>query len=201
MSNRTFRRTVKPFLTNKGCMKNDYISIEKDGDIVRHEKVLLEYFNENYINIVEISSENKPSSLGICQDSAQDDSTVDKVISKYSAHPSVQKIKREFSLDKEFELAYASAKDINQIIKSLNINKAKGPDGISAKFLKISADIIDCHIANIINKDISNNKFSENAETATVRLIFKEGVRTEIKNYRPVSLLNIFTKNLQKIFT
>ena len=39
-------------------------------------------------------------------------------------------------------------------------------------FGKISADIIDCHIANIINKDISNNKFSENAKTATLRSIF-----------------------------
>ena len=71
---------------------------------------------------------------------------------------------------------------------------AKGPDGISAKFVKMSADIIDCHIAVIINKDISNNKFSENAKTATVSPIFKKGVRTKIKNYRPVSLLNIFTK-------
>ena len=30
----------------------------------------------------------------------------------------------------------------------------------------------DSHIANIINKDISNKKFSENAKTATVRPIF-----------------------------
>ena len=45
-------------------MTNDCISIEKDGDIVRDEKVLVELFNENYINIAEISSGNKPSSLG-----------------------------------------------------------------------------------------------------------------------------------------
>ena len=151
-------------------------------------------FNENYINIVEISSGNKPSSLENCEDSAQDDVTVDKIISKYSSHASVQKIKREFSIDKEFELACASSKGLNQIIKSLNINKAKGSDGISAKFVKIWADIIDCHIVNIINKDISNNKFSENAKTATLRPIFKKGDRTKIKNYRPVSLLNILTK-------
>ena len=56
MSNRTFWKTVKPFLTNKGRMTNDCISIEKDGDIVRDEKVLVELFNGNYINIVEISS-------------------------------------------------------------------------------------------------------------------------------------------------
>ena len=62
----------------------------------------------------------------------------------------------------------------------------------------MSADIFDClsycHNANIIIKDISNNKFPENAKTATVRPIFKRGNRTEIKNYRPVNLLNIFTK-------
>ena len=175
-------------------MTNACISTEKDGDIVRDEKVLVELFNENYINIVEISSGNKPSSLGNSEGNAQDDATVDKIISKYISHPSIQKTKREFSIDKECELASASAKDINQLIKSLNINMAKGPDGIPAKFVKISADITDCHIANIINKDISNNKLSENAKTATIRPIFKKGDRTKIKNYRPVSLLNIFPK-------
>ena len=60
MSNRTFWKTVKPFLTKKGCMTNDCISIQKDGDIVRHEEVLVELFNKSYINIVEISSGKKP---------------------------------------------------------------------------------------------------------------------------------------------
>ena len=176
MSNRTLWKTVKPFLTNKGCMVNDCINIEKDEDIVIDKKMLVELLTENYINIVEISSGNKPYSLGNCD------------------VPSVQKIKKECFIDKKFELPYASAKDINQIIKSLNVNKAKGPDEISAKFVKISTDIIDCHIANIINKDISNNKFSENAKTTTVGPIFKKGDRSKIENYRPVSLLNMFSK-------
>ena len=90
-------------------MKNYCINVEKDGDIVRDEKVLVEIFNENYLNIVEISSGKKPSYLENCEDSAQDDATVDKIISKYSSQ-----IRREFSIDKEFELPYASAQDINQ---------------------------------------------------------------------------------------
>ena len=36
------------------------------------------------------------------------------------------------------------------------MNKAKGPDGMSAKFVKISATLVDCYIANIINKNISS---------------------------------------------
>ena len=54
----------------------------------------------------------------------------------------VSKKLKDISPDKEFELACANAKGINQIINSLNLNKAKGPDEISAKFVKISADII-----------------------------------------------------------
>ena len=62
--------------------------------------MLAKFFNENYINIVKISSSSKPESLRNC----------------------------EFSSDKEFELSYANAKDIKQIIKSLDVNKGKGSD-------------------------------------------------------------------------
>ena len=48
-------------------------------------------------------------------------------------------------------MPYTSTSDINKIIKSLTINKAKRPDGISAKFVKMSANATDCHLANIIN--------------------------------------------------
>ena len=45
-------------------MTNDCISIEKDEDIIRDVEVLVELFNENSVNTVEISSGNKPSSKG-----------------------------------------------------------------------------------------------------------------------------------------
>ena len=48
MSNRTFQKTAKPFLTNKGYMTNECICIEKNGDIIRDKKVLVELFNESY---------------------------------------------------------------------------------------------------------------------------------------------------------
>ena len=60
--------------------------------------------------------------------------------------------------------------------------------------LKCRPVIIDYHIENIINKDTSDNNYSENAKTADLRPIFKDGDRTKIKNYMPVSLLNIFSK-------
>ena len=98
----------------------------------------------------------------------------------------------------KFELPKPTAIDINKIIISLDTSKATGPDGIPAKFVQMAANVIDCHLSNIITCDISKNKYSKHAKTATVRPIFKKGDRTKIKNYRPVSLLNMFSKIYEK---
>ena len=58
----------------------------------------------------------------------------------------------------------------------------------------MSAKVIDSHLASIINKDLVLNSYSENTIIAYVRTIFKQDDRTKVKNYRPVTLLNIFSK-------
>ena len=58
----------------------------------------------------------------------------------------------------------------------------------------MSVNVIDSHLTNIINKDINLDCYSENVKIANVRPIFKKDERTKVKNYRPVSLLNIFSK-------
>ena len=63
--------------------------------LIRDKKVLVERFNENYINIVEISSGNKPSALRNYEDNAQSDVSVYKFISKYSSP--AKKLKGIFS--------------------------------------------------------------------------------------------------------
>ena len=58
----------------------------------------------------------------------------------------------------------------------------------------MSVNVNDSHLTNIINKDIDLDCYSENVKIANVRPIFKKDERTKVKNYRPVSLLNIFSK-------
>ena len=194
MSNKQLLSTVKPFLTNKGCISNDFRSVEKDSNLISNEKELVELFNQNYISIAENSSGKKTSSLGDCLNASQDELTVKEIISLYSNHPSIQKIKSLFNTDSKFDLPKPTAKDINKIVKSLDTNKATRPDGIPTKFVQMSANVIDCHLSNIITCDISNNKYSKHAKTAKVRPISKKHDWTKIKNYRPVSLLNMFSK-------
>ena len=130
-------------------------SVEKDGDLISSEKEIVELFNQNYTNIVENSSGRKPSWLGDCLNASWDEITVKEIISVYSNHPSIQKIKRVFNSDSTFDLPKPTASDINQIFKSLDTNKSTGPDYIPVKFVQMSANVIDCRLSNIITCDIS----------------------------------------------
>ena len=57
-----------------------------------------------------------------------------------------------------------------------------GTDNFSPKLLKIASNVIDSHIASILNHDVLNKRFSEKAETAN----YKKDGREELKNYRSV---------------
>ena len=128
-----FWSTVKPFLTNKAGISNYFTSVEKNDDLISNKKEIVELFNQNYINILGNSSEKKPLSLGVCLNASQDELTVRKVISVYNL-PSIQKIKSVSNTRSKFDLRKPTASDINKMIKSLDTNKATGPDGIPGKF-------------------------------------------------------------------
>ena len=194
MCNKKFWSTVKPFLTNKGVFTEPQISINVNNEIINDEKNLVELFNEHYINIVHKTSGKKSTCLGNSSNCDLDKVTVGEIIEKYKNHPSILAINNSFQIEKVFNLPTPSTEEINKIIKTLDIKKATGPDGIPSKFINMSANVIDSHLRNIISNDISKDRYSENSKTATVRPLFKKGDKTKISNYRPVSLLNGFSK-------
>ena len=102
-------------------------------------------------------------------------------------------IKSSVTQNSKFNLPHATTQDKknHQYVSS---DKATGPNGIPVKFIKLSTGVIDRHLANIINKDIDLNCYSENGKIVNVRLIFKKDEKTQVKNYQPVSLLNMFSK-------
>ena len=62
-SNREFWKTMKPFLTNKGCLDNCDIMLRGGNKMITGDKRLAKPFNEHYINIVERSSGLKPEEI------------------------------------------------------------------------------------------------------------------------------------------
>ena len=53
-------------------------------------------------------------------------------------------------------------------------------------------------LTNIINKDLDNNKFPENAKTALCKSLTQKDDRGKIQNYRPTNILNGFSKIFER---
>ena len=134
------------------------------------------------------------------QGSNNDKSNVETIIKTYEHHPSIELIKEHIQNENNgFNIKADSVGQINKIIKGLSPKKATGPDKILAKIVKLAASVIDSHLTNIINNDLSNNAFSDSAELASVRPIYKKDDRDETKSYRPVSILNCFSKIYERV--
>lgn len=63
ISNQDFWKLVKPYLSNKGGLHGNDITLVKGDKIITNDKELAEVLNDHYINIVEKSSGKKPSSI------------------------------------------------------------------------------------------------------------------------------------------
>jgi hypothetical protein len=80
----------------------------------------------------------------------------------------------------------------------LPTSKSTGLDGLAAKFLKISADVVTETITYILNLSIQTKIYPNLFKTAKVTPIFKKGQKHDIANYRPISILPILSKILER---
>ena len=95
--------------------------------------------------------------------------------------------------DTEFSLPSVNISFIQKQLQNLKVNKATGIDELSAKFLKLSASVISQPLATILNLSIQNGTYPDALKKAKVTLIFKKGERSDINNYRPISVLPVIT--------
>jgi hypothetical protein len=89
--------------------------------------------------------------------------------------------------------------EIENIIKSLKSKSSYGYDEISSKILKLSSPFIISPLNYIFNKVLSKGVFPDRLKYSIIKPLYKKGSRQELSNYRPISLLTSFSKNLEKI--
>ena len=85
-------------------------------------------------------------------------------------------------------------------LSNLNEKKATGPDDIPAKFIKLAAFHLAEPLTYIINLSLSTASVPNDMKIARVMALFKnKGEKTSPSNYRPISILPIFSKVLEKV--
>ena len=84
-------------------------------------------------------------------------------------------------------------------IKSLKSTNSKGSDGITYRFLIDSLPVLQFYILIIVNTSIVTGKYPDPWKHPHIVPIFKSGDADNVANYRPISLLPIISKILEKI--
>ena len=85
------------------------------------------------------------------------------------------------------------------LIDEIDVSKSSGLDIISSKCLKDALLVLNDQLCYIFEKSIESSIYPDKWKIATVVPLFIGGVKEDISNYRPVSLLPVPGKILEKI--
>ncbi|CAH2087310.1 unnamed protein product [Euphydryas editha] len=84
-------------------------------------------------------------------------------------------------------------------IKSLDLKKGPGPDGIPPIFVKRCGNALAFPLTVIFNNSLKNGIFPEEWKKARIVPVYKKGDRVDVKNYRPISILSCFSKLFESL--
>lgn len=91
-----------------------------------------------------------------------------------------------------------SKEEAFKAMKSLANNKSPGNDGISKEFYSKFWNIIGTDLIEVFNTVYVENYLSNSQKKAIITLLYKSGEKEDVKNWRPISLLNFDFKILAK---
>ena len=164
--------------TGKGQKQSNITSLKTDGDSCTEDpSEIADNFNDFFVNVAAklkepISSTNHEKLKEFCQ----------------------SKISEEI----KFEIPVINKEKVLKYLLNIDVTKATGTDNIGPRLLRLAAPYIGMDITFICNKSISNNCFPNRWKEAKVSPLHKNGPHDDVNNYRPISILPILSKVLEK---
>ena len=99
----------------------------------------------------------------------------------------------------KFKFSNVTEDLVLKLLNDMNPDKAADIDNLSGKFLKDGASILAKPISKICNLSIKYSIFPTDCQIAKLKPLFKKGSTTHPKNYRPISLLPLTSKIIEKV--
>jgi exonuclease III len=125
------------------------------------------------------------------------DNCVENFLGDLVNHPAI--VDKKLSDEERTRLeADFAAEELDAAMDTCNLRSAPGMDGFSNKVIKKFWQFFRKPLLEYANECVRNGKLTETFKTALIKLIPKKGDVTQIKNWRPISLLSCFYKIISK---
>ena len=98
-----------------------------------------------------------------------------------------------------FYLFPTSVSEIETEISNINVRKATGPYSIPPNILKLVKCVISKPLEIIFNISFATGVVPDKFKIARVLPVFKNGLKMSLNNYRPISLLSVFNRIMEKL--
>ena len=184
-----FWKTIKPFMSNKGGLRNSKIILKNGHSIVSDDKEVCELFNEYFSSVA--------SNIGFSDDIPNDYNTdhgFQCILKKYENHPSICKIQNNVNTEDEFDFCPVTISQVQKIIENMDPKKAQGCDNIPTKLLWIGSRPLAQTLTGHINCAFEKATDPDSLKLAEGSSQFKKNDNLDRMNYRPVSILTAISK-------
>ena len=99
-----------------------------------------------------------------------------------------------------FSVKSVTPEEVDKVIRSLKNSKACGFDNLDTYILKLTRNFIVPSVCHIVNLSIQTKKFPTKWKVAKIIPLYKgKGSKLEPKSYRPVAILPILSKVLERL--
>lgn len=186
------RREVKKSIT---VAHKNYIQFIQDN-VQNNVKLFWQYSKLNK------KSNTCPNEFKYNDESASDPSTICQMFSNFFQTTYVQSNSQTPIIQSNNVTTNAYVIETPQIeflLANIDINKNGGPDSIPNIFLRETNTALAPILKLIFNRSLAEGYYPSKFKESFITPIYKKGIRNDICNYRPVSLLNAFSEIFEKL--
>ena len=101
--------------------------------------------------------------------------------------------------DQSLETLVVDEAEVSRLLRAVNTKKAPGPDDVSPFLLKHCAEALSKPLTHIFRQCLSSGTWPAAWKEARVTPVHKKKDKSDPANYRPISLLSVMSKILERV--
>ena len=171
-----FWKVIKEVVPSGKKAANGDILLKNEGNYLDKEEVA-HFINDYFINVGNVDMPNR----------------------ELPAEESLIRAEESEHDNEVFGLGYIREADVYKTVKEINVSKSSGLEGVSSFIIKEAFQVLIQEVTFLMNLSTSTSVFPAAWKEALVIPIPKTGNLTQVKNYRPISLLPLPGKILEKL--